>query len=159
MEENVLDVLMFLFDNYLCSQAGIIADEVELVDELEQAGFPMVEIHKAFDWLGALYDIQKAKKGMPLKHTNAIRIFSAQEQLKLDPNCRGFLMNLEKLNLLSPENREIIIERAMAIDANTIELTQFKRVVGLVLLNASSSNDDQAWIEELIYDELEEPLH
>ena len=52
MKENVLDVLMYLFENYLDDDDNETeADRETLTVELEEAGFAKLEINKAFDWL------------------------------------------------------------------------------------------------------------
>jgi Smg protein len=51
MKENVLDVLMYLFENYVDEDTEIEPDRIQLQDKLLEAGFPGAEIDKAFDWL------------------------------------------------------------------------------------------------------------
>lgn len=152
MKENMVDILMFLFDNYLNVEEGMPQDEVALACELEEAGFHAKDITKAFDWLGGLADIRNSELALLKSPGKAIRFYLPQEQTKLDVACRGFLQELEKLGLLDTPTREIIIDRAMALDVETLDLLQFKRVVGLVMVN-SGWIEDLAWIEDLIYNE------
>ena len=51
MKENVLDVLMFLFENYLYDEPEETPDRDSLEENLHQAGFTNGEIDKAFEWL------------------------------------------------------------------------------------------------------------
>ena len=48
MKENVLDVLMFLFENYLYDEPEEAPDRDSLEENLHQAGFTNAEIEKAF---------------------------------------------------------------------------------------------------------------
>jgi Smg protein len=158
MKENVMDVLMFLFDNYLTIEEGMPTDEDRLATELEEAGFETNNINKAFDWLGELADLKPLPKpGQQLK-SKAIRLYSQPETLKLDVSCRGFLQQLQTMGLLDAASRELIIDRAMAIESPQLTLQEFKRIVGLVLLN-TGAQDDILWIEDLIYDDYEGVLH
>ena len=54
MKENVLDVLMFLFENYLYDEPEEAPDRDSLEENLHQAGFTSGEITKAFNWLDGL---------------------------------------------------------------------------------------------------------
>ncbi|MFI4937362.1 MAG: DUF494 family protein [Candidatus Berkiellales bacterium] len=153
MKENVIDVLMFLFDNYLSIEENLSMDERSLTDELEDAGFHAKEISKAFDWLDELSLLKKLKTPLLQIPGKSVRIFSSEEQTKLSSACRGFLMGLEVKGLLDASTREIIIDRAMAIESGRLNLQQFKRILGLILLNSAENEDMLVWLEELIYDE------
>ena len=48
MKETVLDVLMYLFENYFDDEGAVEPDQESLRQELVQAGFPEEEIGKAF---------------------------------------------------------------------------------------------------------------
>ena len=54
MNENVVDILIYLYENYMDGEQAPPTDQNELRDELLQAGFPALEIGKAFDWLDDL---------------------------------------------------------------------------------------------------------
>ena len=54
MKENMLDVLMYLFENYMNDEIEFSTDEDALRSELLDAGFHKAEISKAFDWLEGL---------------------------------------------------------------------------------------------------------
>jgi Smg protein len=159
MEENVIDVLMFLFDNYLSIEEGMPTDEIALATELEEAGFEAKNITKAFDWLGELADIKQAKPSLVQTKGKAMRVYLPQEQQKLDVGCLGFIHQLETMGLLDTSTREIIIDRAMAIESPQLGLKEFKRIVGLVLLNSGSHEEMLTWIEDLIYDDVDSVLH
>ena len=51
MKENVFDVLMYLFENYMYEEPETDPDRESLQSSLLQAGFSQVEINKAFEWL------------------------------------------------------------------------------------------------------------
>lgn len=153
MKENVLDVLMFLFDNYLTVDQGMPEDEATLACELEEAGFQATNIHKAFDWLGELAEINQGSEMIREASLSSFRVFDEQELFKLDVSCRGFLLQLEEMGLIDPPIRELILERAMAIEAVQLSLQQFKRIIGLVMINSPHHDEALLWLDELIYDE------
>lgn len=153
MKANVIEVLMFLFDNYLSVSEDTLLDEKSLTCELEEAGFDAQEISLAFDWLGELAEIERLAATMLQTPGNAIRVYAQEEQAKLDRACRGYLQSLEAMDLVDATVREIIIDRAMAIEADSLSLQQFKRIIGLVMLNKAPQEEMLPWIEELMNDE------
>ena len=54
MKETVLDVLMYLFDNYEDDDVKVVPDQDTLRTQLHEAGFAEREVEKAFDWLEGL---------------------------------------------------------------------------------------------------------
>src|SRR5579859_2745874 len=97
MKENVLDVLMYLFENYLYDDdTETEADRETLTVELEEAGFAKLEINKAFDWLENLAR-NPPESELPVNQRDAIRVYAAAELEKLTVECRGFLHYLENI--------------------------------------------------------------
>ena len=54
MSETVLDVLMYLFENFSEQEPSAGPDQVILREELLQAGFGEFEVDRALDWLEEL---------------------------------------------------------------------------------------------------------
>lgn len=135
MKENMLDVLVFLFDNYLGPEGIMDQQDQSLVDELEEAGFDFNEISKAFSWLGSLKESEITWQASP----TSLRVFTQAEQQRLDVEARGFLMQLGAVGMIHEGLREKILEAVMDLDLDQVTLTlkTFKRIVGLVLMNAS----------------------
>ncbi len=72
----------------------------------------------------------------PLPAANpALRAYAAKELAKLDTVCRGFLLYLEQAQVLSPQAREIVLERALATAGGALSLEQLKLIVLMVLWN------------------------
>lgn len=152
----MIEVLMFLFDNYLSLEESSY-DDATLAVELEEAGFQIKEIGKAFDWLGKLTSLFKEEPNFLKVPGESTRVYCAQEQQKLDVACQGFLLSLEQLGLLDALTREIIIEQVMIIEELRLNLQQFKRIVGLVILNKMQGEEVLLWLEEILYDLKEVP--
>jgi Smg protein len=159
MKETMIDVLMFLFDNFLSVDEGFPDDEETLAEALEDAGFRSNTINQAFDWLGELAEIQMPDFTSTNYSAKAQRVFAQHELRKLDSSCRGFLLSLEKMGVVDPVTREVIIERAMALESEELTLTQFKRIAGLVMLNTTENEAMLAFIEDLLFDEYSVTMH
>jgi Smg protein len=62
-----------------------------------------------------------------------LRIFVDGELSRLSADCRAFLMLLDCQRVLTPQQRELVIERALALDVDEVGVEQLKWVVLLVL--------------------------
>jgi Smg protein len=152
MKENVLDVLMYLFENYL-DETESQPDRESLTIELEEAGFPGAEITKAFDWLEALAAHQTSDPSAPLYSRGSMRVYSDSEVARLDAECRGLLLYLENMGVLDPAQREIVIDRIMALEAAEIDIEQVKWIILMVLFNQPGQELAFARMEDLVFDE------
>ena len=158
MKENILEVLMYLFENYMNDEIEFDADEEALRTELEQAGFHKGEISKAFLWLEGLSGLQDGSEQLAL-NAKSIRIYTAEEIEKLDLDSRGFLMFLEQTGVLDHNTREMVIDRIMALESEEIDLEQLKWVVLMVLFNQPGREAAYAWMEDLVFEEMPGILH
>jgi Smg protein len=158
MKENVLDVLMYLFQNYMTEDADIDPDRESMETELLEAGFPSHEITQAFEWLDGLM-VRLETPVMLLNEERSFRIYTDQEITRLDMECRGFLLFLEQAGVLSSETRELVIDRVMALETDDIDLTQLKWVILMVLFNQPGQEEAYAWLEDLMFEDVEGYLH
>ncbi len=157
MKESILDVLLYLFEHYIANDADLARDRDSLQNNLLQAGFSPAEIHKAFDWLDGLAD---RRPGPAVARADGpVRVFFGPELDKLDVECRGFLMFLEQQGILDADQRELVLDRAMALDQDEIDLDDIKWVVLMVLFNQPGSEAAYAWMETQMFDDDGELLH
>lgn len=159
MKENVLDILMYLFENYMDEEEGISTDPESLKTELVAAGFPEVEIDKAFAWLEGLSQLQKNPPRLSLGPQKSIRVFNHTETKKLATEARGFLLFLDRIGVLDETSRELVIDRVMALEHDEIELEQLKWVVLMVLFNQPGREAAYTWMEDMVFQEMEGNLH
>jgi Smg protein len=159
MKQDVFDILLYLFENYMYEENELEHDRDSLQIELQDAGFRKHEISKAFDWLEGLgtidYDGETKGSG-----TQSFRIYSDDEMAKLDSECRGFLLFLEQMGVLDQATREMVIDRVMALDnSDEVELDQLKWVILMVLFNQPGQEAAVAWMEDLVLDEVVAQIH
>jgi len=158
----MFDILMYLFENLVNNQADIGVDQDELTDELIRAGFHHDEIFKALAWLEKLCELQSSDEKPYLTRVNEVpnvRIYTHEEQIMLDVECRGFLIFLEQIKVLCSTTREMVIDRVMEIDSNEFCLVDLKWVVLMVLFNVPGKETAYEQMEELIFDYPEGQLH
>jgi Smg protein len=158
MNENVVDILIYLYENYMDGEQAPPSDQNELRDELTQAGFPVKEIDKAFDWLDDLAYNSQSPVG-EAHRKQSMRIYTEEEQARLDLDSRGLLVFLEQSNILSQTARELVIERALALDTPFITEEELKWIILLVLMNQPGQEAAFARMEDMVYNEVPEFLH
>jgi Smg protein len=142
----MFDILVFVFEN--CRQADVSHDPERVARRLSAAGFDDTEISAALSWLaGVVRAPQRSLAPLPESST-AFRAFAPKELAKLDADCRGFLLFLERSGILSPASREHVIERALATAGDTLSLDQIKLIVLMVLWS------QQAPASQLVAEEL-----
>ncbi len=173
MKENVLDLLMYLFENYIYDEPDATPDREALSESLEEAGFSGNEIERAFAWLDELARQRQvatmnqtdvgssgAMPSFPTSQTpKSCRIFNADELERLDLDARGLLMYLENMGVLDATSRELVIDRLMALDAEEVSMEEVKWVVLMVLFNQPGQEANYAWMEDLMFDEEGEHRH
>lgn len=158
MKENVLQVLMYLFENYIYDEPEETPDRATLENTLEEAGFTMGEIDKAFRWLDELAE-RRDDTVLPHWPERPLRVYSGEETGRLDTECRSFLLHLENLGVLDPACRELVIDRLMALDMDEVDLDDVKWVVLMVLFSQPGQEANYAWMEDLVFDDQPESRH
>jgi Smg protein len=145
MTDSVLDILIYVFDRYMLSATPDVPERERLARDLESAGFAPANVERALDWLTDLaFGHQQADT--LTRPQSGVRIFSDSELARLSTECRGLLLSLENARVLTPEQREIVIERMLALDADEPDTEQLKWVVLMVL---SSQPGQELAVERL----------
>ena len=156
-EESILDVLLYLFEHYFYDDPDAVRDRDSLQNGLIQAGFSPTEINKAFDWLDELAqqrpNLSEPRVGGP------VRVYVEAESDRLDTECRGFLLLLEQHGVLDADQRELVLDRAMALDQDEVDLDDLKWVVLMSLFNQPGAEAAFAWMEIQIFGDEPEPVH
>jgi Smg protein len=155
MKEDVFDVLIYLFENYLDGDSDNYPDTDAIASELLDAGFQQPDVSKAFDWLESLAETESMIPAVP----SSFRIMSSQEMAVFDLECRDFLMFLEHAGILSAANREIAIDRAMVLKDEGITLDKLKWIVLMVLLSQPGDSAAFSRMEDIVYDLIPTSLH
>lgn len=148
MKETVLDVLMYLLENYQAGEFSDVEKQDALRDELIAAGFPEEEVRHAFAWLDGL----ASQRQLPLVFGpgGALRLYTHDEQDRISTECRGFLLYLEQLGILTAVSRELVIDRLMAI-TEEVDLERVKWVCLLVLINQPETEEACLQLEDMLY--------
>lgn len=157
MKESVLDILIHLFENYLDADEDPTPNRDTLKQELEQAGYPEADVERALAWLESLP--ADPERAMSEGTARAVRVFSGHEQVRLDTDVRGYLLHLENLGILSAAQREVVIDRLLALEADDIDTEQLKWVVLMVLFSQPGQENAYQRMEDLVFDDRRDAMH
>jgi len=152
MKEGVIDVLMYIFSSYLDNDDDLPEDRESIDEDLREAGFASREIEKAFDWLDGLALAGEIPQVAQSRH--ASRFFARLEQQRMDSRTQGFILFLEQSGVLTPELRELVINRIMALDGDDpISMDELKWVVMMVLFNNAPEQDENTLMhyEDIVF--------
>lgn len=172
MNGTVLDILIYVFDRYMFDETPDVPERDALARDLESAGFGEANVERALDWLadlagerhrpalfgeGASTEGAQVPKPAPLDAP--LRIYTPQEMARLSAECRGLLLSLEQAEILSPLQREIVIDRLLALDAEDLSLEQVRWVVLMVLSSQPGQELACARMETLVFEVGESATH
>ena len=154
---SVLDILIYVFDRYMLVETPAVPRREQLARDLERAGFAPAKVERALDWLTDLaFGPGREPTAANCAQAQGVRVFSDGELMLLSTECRGLLLTLERARVLTPQQREIVIERMLALDADEPDTEQLKWVVLMVL---SSQPECELAVERLGGLMREAPVH
>src|ERR1044072_5268783 len=128
MTGSVVDILIYVFDRYMLDEVPEGPEREDLARHLEGAGSGPRYCDSGLDgrpgacarnWFAVLASVRDA---LPLAGSGpAVRVFSDGELSRLSTECRGFLFTLERMGILSMQQREGVIERMLALDVDELD--------------------------------------
>ena len=152
----MFEVLVYLFENYY--QTESYPDHLTLSRKLTAAGFENEDISDALDWLRGLDTHTQNPLPAAFDSRFSHRTFVGPEMSKLSTESRGFLVFLESAGILTPVLREMIIERAMALEGDSVGVDKFK-VIALMVLWTRRGSVDTLILDELLPDGEKRQMH
>lgn len=153
----MFDILVYVFENYLpeaCPEPGALARKLSAV------GFEEEEISAALHWLAGLDELQQGQHFHRQPQAGTQRCFDNIELARLPADCRGYLASLEQAGAIDAETREMIVERAMAVESPgnpVVSLAKFKVIVLMVMWRRELSLDNLVFADLLDEDDEDNP--
>lgn len=151
----MFDILMFLFESYF--DAGSYPDSDKLTVKLSAAGFDDSEIHQALDWLSGLEQLSPSNYPASI-NTPGFRCYSEYEQRLISSDGLHFVTFWEQNNLITPVEREMIVDRAVALERENLPLDKIKLIALIVLWNQHEELDPLI-VEDLLSPNNSAQLH
>ena len=164
---------MFVYENYGGGDACPQWEQLERT--LSAVGFESQEISDALTWLSGL---SLATRNTELAQTDklpqtgpgilqssalgqspgSMRVYSVAEQYRLGSECLGFITFLESSGVLPAHMREIVVDRVMASNADTLCLEDLKIIV-LMVYWSFGEEPDALVLDELCDDATDRVAH
>lgn len=141
----MFDILVYLYETYYRPDAC--PEPAALAKKLSAVGFDDVEISEALVWLNDLAAMAGGEQSLAAASAGT-RFYVRQELDVLGTPAIGFIQFLESAGLLSPLQREIVIERALALDEAPVSLGKLKIIV-LMLLWSQGKEPDALMFDDL----------
>src|SRR5690606_15646530 len=117
--------------NYHAPEACPDADV--LARRLAAAGFEHHDINDALSWLSGLAESTQHCIDLARLPVSGVRIYADAEYQILGSEAIGFITFLETAGMLSAPLREIVIDRALALDDSPVPLEKLRIIVLMVL--------------------------
>ena len=137
IKEDFLDILLYLFEYY--SEDPVRESDTSFVkrDHLIDAGFQDAAIDHAMDWV-EIFKNPKEDTMLHVPSSSSVRILSDDEKNLLDVECQNYISRLEKFGLLTPEKRELLIDKLTSIGFEPMDLEVVKALSILMLFQEPS---------------------
>lgn len=142
----MFDILIFLFENYF--DAGNYPDSDKLALKLNAAGFEEEDITQAVAWLSGLRQLSLSDYPDIINHSGT-RCFADVERQRISLDGLRFISFWEQSKMISPIEREMIIDRAVAFEREGLSLDKVKLIALMVLWNQHEDLDPMI-IEDLL---------
>jgi Smg protein len=149
----MLEVLIYMFQNYFGAQTPASDTTIEqdyIAQELSEAGFNSNDIAGAFDWYNQLRDLISQPYYQYLSNPTSIRIFTETERERIDTESFSFLSFVERAGVILPNERDLIIDRAMALKQQEITIEEIRWITMMVLWN-DNRKKDYLFVEDAVF--------
>jgi len=152
----MFEVLVYMFENYF--EADIRPDQNTLSKELFAAGFDQEDINGAFDWFSALEEMTEQAGTATAGHGLGLRVYAETETKKISAESLSFMMFLEQAKVLNPAQRELVIDRTLALPQPEVGIEETRWIVLMALWNQGKAND-YLFVEDAMFGESRPTLH
>jgi Smg protein len=144
----MFEVLVFMFENYVAHHA-VPAHEV-LAQELSAAGFKQNDIDGAFNWFEEMKTRLTKSTDIYAQSKTSMRLFAENERKKINTESLGFVMFLQQAGVINDMERDLIIDRAMALPQKMITIEETRWITMIALWNEGREKD-YLFVEDALF--------
>jgi len=134
----MFDILMFLFESYY--DVGNYPENDALTVKLSAAGFEDSDIHQALNWLSGLKQLSADHYPAAI-NGEGVRIYADLEMQRISTEALSFVTFWEQNKVITPVEREMILDRAVALESENLSLDRVKLIALIVLWNLRNELD------------------
>ena len=151
MNENIVELLLYLFENYIYENKDADLDEKSIQNGLSQAGFASLTIDSAFSWLEELQKDINSYQNIEIQN-DSFRVFTESENQKIDEECQDFILYLNNSDILSNVQRERLINAIMKLEINQFDVDDLQWLTLMVLFSQPDQEQAFANLEALLFE-------
>ncbi len=144
----MFEVLVFMFENYFANQS--MPDDATMEQELSAAGFEQNDILGAFDWYQQMKSMLSAPEHHYAHNVTAMRMFTKVELKRINTESLGFLIFLQQADVINDVERDLIIDRAMALKKVFIGIEEIRWITMMALWNQGREKD-YSFVEDALF--------
>ena len=154
MKQHMMDVLVYVFENYMTEQYNLkeSGHRQHIIDGLQKIGFSPGLIEEALLWL---QQVSRAPDAMVQPAGHSVRHFSHKEQQMMGSEGIDFIEYLMGQGILTNHSRELLIDGLLYLKADNIEVDDLQWLALIILF--SQPDQEQAFVdlERLLFDAAE----
>ena len=152
----MFEVLVYMFEHYLGDD--YLPDQEILIDELSAAGFDTADISNAFVWFRELDELSDQLQTAAPEQTSSVRMIVESETQKISLEGLSFISYLQQAGIFSAAQRELVIDRAMALPQIEVGIDEVRWIVLMTLTNLGDTRD-YLFVEDAVFGDIKPTLH
>ncbi|MBI3189445.1 MAG: DUF494 family protein [Ignavibacteriales bacterium] len=141
MHEKIVEILIYVLNEVRKTNKPI--GEIDF-KALERKGYTQSEISTAISWL---YERLKPERNVVERKVDlrapSFRVLHPAERFVLSQEAHGYLIQLRELNILSDQELELVIERAMLSGYEQLTPPEIQSIVSSILFTSVESYDQR----------------
>ncbi len=152
----MFEVLVFMFEHYIAHH--VLPETAIMTQELSAAGFEQSDIVGAFDWFHVIKSRLIEPPAVYAHQHTSMRVFSDSEYKKISLESISFLIFLQQANVINDVERDLIVDRAMALKQTHIKIEEMRWITMIALWNAGREKD-YLFVEDALFNPRGLTLH
>lgn len=134
MYERILEIIAYILTE-LKSEKDLNKIDYNI---LSQFGYSEVEINIAIAWVFSKSEmLNESEHEFDIK-TGSSRFFNSEEQKLFTPEALGYLIMAKELEIISEDEREMILDRIVMSGYSKIDVNEMKMIITSILLKTSN---------------------
>lgn len=139
MERHIVEILVILMSEY--PEGNINPDEFEpLTKDLFGQGYTQHEVETALFWFNSRIEMRANRLVTDEMTKNSFRVLHDIEKTVISPQAYGYLLNLSNLDILSLEELDSIIEKAVLLGGRKVDIDDMKLFIAAHIMDSDGMN-------------------
>jgi Smg protein len=152
----MFEVLVFMFENYIAHHT--LPDNEVMTQELSAAGFEQPDIVGAVDWFHHLKTMQIQPVAEYSHQHTSLRQLTEKELKKINLESLSFVLFLQQAGVINDVERDLILDRAMALKQEHISIEEMRWITMIALWNVGREKD-YLFVEDALFNPRGLTLH